>query len=107
MKGSDTVEMTINIGGELIKLEVKFDEQLEVRDAERDIKNLMEGMRKASPDSYISDKKLLAMAVYQYASWYNQLIKIQQQTIDLATEKINQSNDWESNLNSLHHEKRD
>ena len=29
MKGSDTVEMTINIGGELIKLEVKFDEQLE------------------------------------------------------------------------------
>ena len=82
MKGSDKVAMTLNIGGELIKLDVKFDDQNIVRDAEREVKLYLERLRKAWPDN--SDRNLLAMAAYQFASWYLQLLKIQEEAIDIT-----------------------
>ena len=82
MKGSDFVAITINIGGELLKLDVKFDDQNLVRDTERDIKAFIERKRKADPD--MSDRQILAMAAYQFASWYHQLLKIQNDAIEIA-----------------------
>lgn len=85
MKGSDKVAMTLNIGGELIKLDVKFDDQNIVRDAEREVKIYLERLRKAWPD--YSDKNLLAMAAYQFANWYLQLLKIQEDAIEQTRRK--------------------
>ena len=84
-KGSDIVKMTLNIGGELIKLDVDFDDQVNVRDTENDIKRLIERLKKAWPDH--SDRNILAMAVYQFASWYNQLKQIQQDIIEITDAK--------------------
>lgn len=88
MKGSDFVEMTINIGGELIKLNVNFDEQIGVRDAEQEVKNYIERLKKAWPQN--SEKNILAMAAYQFARWYQMLLKLQQDALDIT-----------DNLNSL------
>ena len=85
MKGSDKVDMTINISGELIKINVPFDEQNDVRDTERDLKHYIEKLRNAWPDN--SDKNILAMAAYQYAKWCRNLVKIQEETIELISDK--------------------
>lgn len=85
MKGSDIVEMTINIGGELIKLDVPFDEQNDVRDAENELKEFIDRLRKSWPTN--SDRNILAMAAYQYAKWCQQLMKIQEEATDIAIEK--------------------
>ncbi|MCH5227411.1 MAG: cell division protein ZapA [Muribaculaceae bacterium] len=86
MKGSDKIEMTINIGGELIKLDVDFDDQIGVREAESEIKLFIDRMKKKWPQN--SDKKLLAMAAFQFARWYQQLINFQMQAIDITNENI-------------------
>lgn len=86
MKGSDFVEMTINIGGELIKLNVNFDEQIGVRDAEQEVKNYIERLKKAWPQN--SEKNILAMAAYQFARWYQMLLKLQQDALDI-TDNLN------------------
>ena len=91
MKGSDLVEMTIKIAGEIITLKVKFDDQLSVRETEQEVKLYIEKMRKAHEDS--SDRELLAMAAYRYASLYLQLFKIQQEAINLANMKCRQLED--------------
>lgn len=100
MKGSDKVAMTLNIGGELIKLDVKFDDQNIVRDAEREVKLYMEKLRKAWPDN--SDKNILAMAAFQFANWYLRLLKIQEEAIDitrLKCSKIEEELDLENKEN--------
>lgn len=89
MKGSDKLKMTINIGGELIQLDIRFDEQNEVRDVEQDIKLLYERISRSLPENY-SEKQIFARTIYQYASWYHKLLKIQQETIDIATKKSQQ-----------------
>lgn len=94
MKGSDKIVMTINIGGELIDLDTKFDEQNEVRDAEREVKLYIEKMRKQWHVS--SDRKLLAMAAYQFAKWYHQLLKIQQEAIEMANLKCQEIKNLEN-----------
>ena len=91
MKGSDIVKMTINIGGELIKLDVDFDDQLDVRDTERDIKQYIDHLKKAWPDN--SDRKILAMALYQYARWCRQLKDIQENALVITTQKASQIDD--------------
>lgn len=88
MKGSDFVEMNINVCGEPIKLNVKFDEQLDVRDAEREVKLYIEKKRKSWQDA--SDHQLLAMAAFQFALWYQQLQKIQQNALEFVKQKCNQ-----------------
>ena len=85
MKGSDIVKMTINLGGELIKLDVNFDDQIAVRDTERDIKKYIDHLKKSWPDN--SDRNILAMALYQFARWCHQLKLAQEDKIQLATEK--------------------
>lgn len=97
MKGSDKIEMTINIGGELIKLNVKFDDQNSVRDAEREVKLFLEKMKKAWPQN--SDRNLLAMAAYQFALWCQNLRDIQEDALEIANHKINQINQVLNNNN--------
>lgn len=94
MKGSDKVDITINIVGELIKLNVDFDQQNSVRDAERAINIYFEKLRKKWPDN--SDKNLLAMVAYQFAKSYHQSIKEQQETIDIINNKIWQIDEVEN-----------
>lgn len=86
MKGSDKVKMTLNIAGELISLDVEFDEQNSVRDVERDLKSYIDRMRKNWPQ--ISDRQILARTAYQYAKWYHRLLNIQQEAINLSDNAI-------------------
>ena len=88
MKGSDLVEMSINIAGEIITLKVKFDDQLSVRDAEREVKLYIDKMRKSNEEA--TDRELLAMTAYHFANWYLQLNKIQQDAIELTNLKCRQ-----------------
>ena len=85
MKGSDKVNMTLNIAGEIIKLHVKFDEQDNVREAEREVRNYIDRMRKSWPEA--TDRELLALAAYQFAKWYQQLLSIQHEAIEMANNK--------------------
>lgn len=85
MKGSEFVDMNINIAGEIIKLQVKFDDQIFVREAERNVKGFIDRQRKACPEA--SNYELIAMAAYQYAFWYQQLLNIQNQAIDIVNLK--------------------
>ena len=88
MKGSDKIEMTIKISGENIKLDVNFNEQNDVRDAERNVINLLDKLRHAWPD--FSEKKLLAMTAFQFANWYHKLIKIQEEALEMTSLKSHQ-----------------
>ena len=88
MKGADTIKMTLNIGGEIIKLDVKFDDQNDVRDSERAVKQYIDKLKKTWPD--ISQKKSLAMAAYQFANWCHQLQKIQNEAMDIVKAKSSQ-----------------
>lgn len=86
MKGSDKIEMKINIGGESIKLKVGFDEQNSVRDTEREIKLYFDRLKKAWPEN--SEKNILAMTAFQFANWYHQLLRIQEDTLEAVNNKI-------------------
>ena len=77
--------MSINIGGEIIKLNVKFDDQNDVRDAEREVKLYIEDLRKRKEEA--SDRELLAMAAFQFADWYLKLMKIQKDALELVHRK--------------------
>ena len=88
MKGSDNIKMTIDIGGELITLDVDFDEQNSVRDTERAVKLYIDRMKKAWPES--SDRNILALTAVQFARSYHKLIKLQEEVIETANLKINQ-----------------
>lgn len=96
---SDKVGMTINIGGELLKLDVRFDDQMEVREAEHQIKNYIERLRESWAGA--SDRKLIAMAAFQFASWYNKLNKIQNDAIELIHLKSTQIEKQEKSLYHL------
>ncbi|MCH5231426.1 MAG: hypothetical protein J1F43_06485 [Muribaculaceae bacterium] len=85
MKGADNIKMTLHIGNELIQVDVDFDDQYKVREAERDVKLFCDKLRKSWPDS--ADSHILAMAAYQFARWYRQLLEEQNQAIDMAREK--------------------
>lgn len=80
--------MTLNIAGEIIKLKVDFDEQNDVRDAERAVKLYLDRLKKAMPEQ--SDRNLLAMAAFQFADWFNRLNKIQDLAIETALLKSSQ-----------------
>ena len=82
MKGSDFIGMTLNIAGELIKIDVAFDEQNTVRDAELAVKTYIERLKNKWPE--YSDRKIIAMAAYQFALSYHQSLKLNQDAEDLA-----------------------
>lgn len=73
MNDSDKVKMNINIAGEHIPLSVEFDRQNAVRNAEKAADSLFQTWRKKWPAK--SDKELLAMVAYQFASYYHELIE--------------------------------
>lgn len=95
MKDEDLIAMTINIGGELIRLQVKFDEQNRVRDAEREVKLFIDRLKKNWNE--FSDRKLLAMAAYQFASWYMQLLGQNQNAIDLINTNLRKLDKLDNN----------
>lgn len=72
MSNTDNVKMEINIAGERIFLTVPFSRQDAVRDTEKSIRNLYSAWRRDFPQK--TDKELLAMMAYQYASYYEQLL---------------------------------
>lgn len=64
--------MEINIAGERIFITVPFSQQDLVRDTERSVAELYTAWRREFPAK--TDKELLAMMAYQYASFYQQLL---------------------------------
>lgn len=86
--------MTINIGGEIINLNVKFDDQISVREAEQEVKLYIDKLRKSKEEA--SDRELLAMAAYQFANWYLQLNKIQKDAIEIANMKTRQIDEYKA-----------
>ena len=100
MKGSDLVEMSINIAGEIINLKVKFDDQLNVREVEREVNLYLDKMRKSNEEA--TNRELLAMTAYHFADWYLQLNKIQQDAIELTNQKCRQIDEWDGKAESDH-----
>lgn len=68
MNDSDKIKMTINIAGETIPLTVPFGRQDMVRDTETCVAQLFDSWRLRFPKK--SEKQLLAMIAYQFASFY-------------------------------------
>lgn len=98
MKGSDSVDITVNIGGELFKIKVNFNEQDLMRDAERDVKQYIDKLKKSWND--VSDRKILAMTAFHFANWYHKLLKIQEETYDLVRLKCQQLDNWDKTRDS-------
>lgn len=79
MMDQEKINMEINIGGEPIKITVPFQNQELTRSVEDEINSLFAAWRRSFPKR--SEKGLLAMMVYQYASYYKELtIKYQEAT---------------------------
>ena len=94
MKGSENIGMTINIGGELIELNVKFDDQDNVRDIEKDLNVFITKLRKSLSEKEFSNSKIIAMAAYQYANWYHQLLKTQDRASEMAAQKCQEIDEF-------------
>lgn len=88
MNDSDKVKMTINIGGEHLQLSVAYDRQNSVRDAEKAAADLFDTWRSRWPSR--SDKEILAMVAYQFASFYQELLERFEKAAGIA-EKIDGS----------------
>lgn len=71
MMKMEEINMEINIGDEPFRIKVPFDNQDMARDVEAEANRLLNNWRKAFPKR--TEKGLLAMMVYQYASHYKQL----------------------------------
>ena len=84
MNDSDNVKMTINIGGEHIQLSVPFNRQDAVRDAEKAVAQLFDNWRKKWPSR--SDKEIMAMIAYQFASFYQELLERHEKAAEIAME---------------------
>lgn len=68
----DNVKLQINIAGEKILLTVPSAQQEAVRQTESSVQRLYSQWRKDFPAK--TEKELLAMMAYQYASFYRQLL---------------------------------
>lgn len=71
MNDSEKIKMYLNIGDQRISLTVPFERQEFVRDVEADVDRLYARWRKAFPAK--TDREILAMVAYQYASFYGEL----------------------------------
>lgn len=87
MNDSDKIKMEINIAGEHIQLSAPFNRQDLVRDAEREINELFSSLKQRFITK--SDREILAMIAYQYASYYQELLS----RYRLAAESLQQSTD--------------
>lgn len=68
MKETDEIDIKIKIANEQLTLRNKISEQGFIRDVEANIEELYSTWRPRFP--HLSDNRLLAMMVYQYASFY-------------------------------------
>ncbi len=82
MKDQELINMEINIGGEPIKLSVPFQDQELIRTVEDEINGLYATWRRNFPKR--SEKGILAMMIYRYASYYKKLSINHQEAIDIA-----------------------
>ncbi len=71
MKDREKINIDINIGGEPLKLTVPFGKQDFTRDVELEVNNLFATWRRRFPNK--TEKGLMAMMLYQYASYYKEL----------------------------------
>ena len=79
MTERDNIRMEINIAGEPMLLTVPFRRQSAVRDIEEQTNMLYRNWRARFPKK--TDKELLAMMVYQYASFYDELLEKHRQAL--------------------------
>lgn len=86
MKRREQIKMSLNIGGQPLTVNVPFDRQEFARDTEEEIDSLYRSWRREFPKK--SDKELLAMVAYQYASFYRDLTERQRLAAKLAEECI-------------------
>lgn len=63
--------MTLNIGGQRLLLSVPFNRQNAVRDTEQAVASQYNSWKRQFPDK--TDRELLAMLAYQFASYYHDL----------------------------------
>ena len=71
MKDQEKINMEINIGTEPIRVSVPFQQQEQTRRVEDEINSLLETWKRTFPKR--TEKGLMAMLLYQYASYYQQL----------------------------------
>lgn len=71
MKDSDKVKMYLNIGEQRISLTVPFANQDFVREVEEKVDGLYRQWRISFPGK--TNREILAMVAYQYASYYEEL----------------------------------
>ena len=82
MDESAQVNMEIKIGDQNVKLTVPFLKQDFVRDTEDEIGKLYSALRKKFPRK--DEDELLAMIIYQYASYYRELLSKHEEALKLA-----------------------
>ncbi|MCM1153591.1 MAG: cell division protein ZapA [Muribaculum sp.] len=76
------IKLDINIAGERIILTSPFSRQEAVRATEKNVNDLFNTWRHDFPNK--SDKEILAMMAFQYASFYHELLAIQKEARSLA-----------------------
>lgn len=82
MKGLEKINIDIKIGGEPIKLQIPFENQDFVREVEAEVNSLYVSCREDFPSR--TDKSLMAMMVYKYASLYKDLTRKYQEAVKSA-----------------------
>ncbi|MDE7413050.1 MAG: cell division protein ZapA [Muribaculaceae bacterium] len=76
--------MEIKIAEQTVKLSIPFLKQDFVRDTENEIKSLFLSLRRKFPRK--DESELLAMIIYQYASYYRELLLRHEEAKNLAME---------------------
>lgn len=84
MENSEKIEMDINIGGQEISLSVPADRKERVANLEREMNSLFKTWRNTFPRK--TEKELIAMIAYQYASYYQELTERYLEAAKIAAE---------------------
>lgn len=90
MKDQEKINMEINIGGSPIKVSVPFNKQEQTRHVEEELNSLLESWKRSFPKR--SERELLAMMLYQYASYYRELTDKYREAAAKADECLNRLN---------------
>ena len=72
MNDSEKIKMTLNIGGQPIKVSVDIDQQSAVRKAEKATSDLFSKWQQSWPS--LSDQTVMAMVAYQFALYYQDIL---------------------------------
>lgn len=83
---TEMTKMNLNIGGALIKITVPFSQQDFVRDVEEQVNNLYAKWRHEFQKK--TDREILAMITYRYASAYYELSESMAKACEKAEECI-------------------